>query len=77
MQDALGAVAFVTEPSATMLYLSNVDWKLSERAFLLVVLANESHFFVVPGARPRKMVAALAGVTRQKRLTDVAGFCLW
>ena len=48
-QADLGYTAFVTEPGATMTYLSDVQWKLSERPFLLVVQANGASFFVSPG----------------------------
>ena len=51
-QTTAGIAAFVTEPGAAMTYLSDVQWKLSERSFLLVVQANGEFFFVCPGAHP-------------------------
>ena len=49
-QTTAGIAAFVTEPGAAMTYLSDVQWKLSERSFLLVVQANGEFFFICPGA---------------------------
>jgi Xaa-Pro aminopeptidase len=52
-QTQAGAAAFVTEPGAAMSYLTNVQWKLSERSFLFVVRADGTAFFVCPGtSRP-------------------------
>ena len=65
-QTTAGIAAFVTEPGAAMTYLSDVQWGLSERAFLLVVRANGSVFWVCPGAaRP----AAVLLPSRDRLLT--------
>jgi Xaa-Pro dipeptidase len=43
-----GADALLMEPGPTLTYLAGVSWGKSERLFALVVLANGSHFWLVP-----------------------------
>ena len=64
-QTTAGIAAFVTEPGAAMTYLSDVQWKLSERSFLLVVQANGEFFFVCPGAHPTPHSRAAPREARQ------------
>lgn len=40
--------AFLVEPSASLVYLSGISWRRSERLFALVVLADGTDFWVVP-----------------------------
>ena len=55
--------AFLVEPTATLAYLSDVTWGMSERLFGLVVLADGSHFWLAPSfevASLRARIASLA-----------------
>jgi hypothetical protein len=36
----------ITEPGPSMRYFTNVQWGLSERVFLFVVLKNGTNFFI-------------------------------
>ncbi|MBL8860059.1 MAG: aminopeptidase P family protein [Planctomycetes bacterium] len=61
---AHGADALLVEPGATLTYLAGVAWGRSERLFALVVLADGSHFFVVPAfeeSRARNQIDAPDG----------------
>jgi Xaa-Pro dipeptidase len=46
--------AYLCEPGATLRHLARVSWGLSERLFALVVLADGSHFFLVPAFEAEK-----------------------
>eukprot|EP00002_Diphylleia_rotans_P005309 TRINITY_DN14430_c0_g1_i1.p1 TRINITY_DN14430_c0_g1~~TRINITY_DN14430_c0_g1_i1.p1 ORF type:complete len:427 (+),score=92.48 TRINITY_DN14430_c0_g1_i1:51-1331(+) len=55
------AVAFVSEPGATLKYFTNATWKLSERPFLIVIPADKNFpvSFVTPSfeeGKARKML---------------------
>ncbi|MCG8421024.1 MAG: Xaa-Pro peptidase family protein [Proteobacteria bacterium] len=61
----LGLAAVVVEPGASMTYLSGVRWRLSERPFLLVVLAAGDPVWVCPSferATARERIGAQAEI---------------
>ena len=56
----LGLDAFVCEGGANMTYLTGVNWGHSERPFLLVLLADGSHFWLCPAFEAAKAQLSLA-----------------
>jgi len=66
---AAGHGAFVTEPGATMQYLSGVRWGRSERPFLLVVPCEAERSWVVPAFEER--------TAREQPEVDAAAVAVW
>lgn len=61
---ARGLDALLIEPGATMRYLTDVRWGMSERLFALVMLADGTHFWVAPAfevPRARRQFEAQGG----------------
>ncbi len=55
-----GVDAFLVEPTATMRYLTDLTWGMSERLFALVVLADGSSFWIAPSFEETSLRARLA-----------------
>lgn len=56
-----GADALICEPGPTLTHLAGIAWGKSERLFALIVLADGSHFWLVPSfeeARARALIDA-------------------
>jgi len=61
---AAQADALVLEGGATMTYLSGVSWGKSERLFALAVLADGSHFWLVPAFEASRARGLVEGIDR-------------